>query len=268
MSNLGMQLLDAVEAGDEAKAAALVEQGAPITFVDGGWGVLHLATQKGLSAWVERALEAGIDPSLALPNGMTALHMITEAAENRPMNFQVTVTRDGEKVTLTDRDEIRAAIGSHPDDEYEEKVGIARRLIEAGADVHARTKDDQTPLNHASSRGILEVVQMLLEKGAEVDVVDRFGLTALHMAVRNGHSDVVRALLDAEASPNIGDQYGFTALHEAGEQGRTELVELLLAAGADKTVATAKPFKTVPAGTTPASLAELKGKSDAAALLK
>lgn len=268
MSNLGMQLLDAVEAGDEARAAALVGQGAPITFVDGGWGVIHLATQKGLSAWVDRALEAGIDPSLALPNGMTPLHIITEAAENRPMNFQVTVTRDGEKVTLTDRDEIRAAIGSHPDDEYEEKVGIARRLIEAGADVHAKTKDDQTPLNHASSRGILEVVQMLLDKGAEVDVVDRFGLTALHMAVRNGHGEVVGALLAAGASPNIGDEFGFTALHEAGERGRTDLIGLLLEAGADKAAATVKPFKTVPVGTTPSQLAELKGKADAAALLK
>jgi ankyrin repeat protein len=269
MGNLGMQLLDAVEAGDEDRAAALVDQGADITFMDGGWSVLHLAIQKGLSAWVDRALGAGIDPSLPLPgNGMTPLHIICEAAEGRPLNFTVTVTRDGEQVTLTEPDEIRAAIGSHPDDEYFEKIGIARRLVEAGADIHALTKDGQSPLNHASARGITEVVELLLECGAKVDEQDRFGLTCLHYAVRKGYGAAVSRLLAAGATPDIGDEYGFTPLHEAAERGRTELVGVLLEAGADRTKGTVKAYKAVPAGTTPADFARLKNQAAAAALLE
>ena len=94
-------------------------------------------------------------------------------------------------------------------------VGLARLLLERGADVNVRRlhDDDCTPLIIASARGYDAVVRLLLEHGADVDsAASDDGSTALHSASSEGHESVVRALLDHGASTRALDSEGNTPL--------------------------------------------------------
>jgi ankyrin repeat protein len=79
-------------------------------------------------------------------------------------------------------------------------VGVARLLLERGADVNARAKDGLTPLHAASSFAELAAVRLLLEHGADVKAEDNHGRTSLHAAEerdewRKLDRDEVRKLL-------------------------------------------------------------------------
>jgi ankyrin repeat protein len=50
--------------------------------------------------------------------------------------------------------------------------GIARLLLERGADVNALSKIQSTPLHVASYNGKLELARLLLDHGAQVDTAN------------------------------------------------------------------------------------------------
>ena len=50
---------------------------------------------------------------------------------------------------------------------YSEQFGIAKSLIDLGADVNAKTKNGETPLDYAKNIGHTAMVDLLIEKGAE-----------------------------------------------------------------------------------------------------
>jgi uncharacterized protein len=75
-------------------------------------------------------------------------------------------------------------------------VSIARRLVEAGADVDAPQEGGFTPLHEASSSGQLELARLLLEHGANVEARADDGRTALDMA-REKNRDALVELLSA-----------------------------------------------------------------------
>ena len=68
-----------------------------------------------------------------------------------------------------------------------------KRLIENGADVHARTKDKNqaTALQVAAKEGYAECVKVLLEKGADVDSKNGNGKIPLQVA----ETDEIKQLL-------------------------------------------------------------------------
>ncbi|MEV5708729.1 ankyrin repeat domain-containing protein [Actinoallomurus sp. NPDC052274] len=226
-----------------------------------GWTALLVASREAFRDGVEALLAAGADPGIALPGGFTALHQVIQHTKDRPVAYEVTVVRDGVEMVLTGRDEIRAEIGSHPDDEYDDCVAIARMLIDGGIDVELATSEaGQTPLSHAASRGTAEITELLIAtKQVDLDSRDKAGVSPLHYASRHGHIDPVRLLLEAGANPNITENYGFTPLHEAAENGHAEVTRALLTAGADPGGGLAKPFESYPVNATPLDIARIKG---------
>ena len=85
----------------------------------------------------------------------------------------------------------------------------------------------------AARDGETDTVRKLLETGANVHAKDDRGETALRWAALNGHSEIVRVLLNAGSDVYAEDKYGFTALMEAARHRPTETVKVLLDAGAD-----------------------------------
>jgi ankyrin repeat protein len=109
-------------------------------------------------------------------------------------------------------------------------------LLDAGANINARTTKGDVALTLAARKGQVEWVRVLIDRGADVNAKDSVGSTALIDAAQFGHSDeeateVVRMLLSAGADVSVKDGLGQTALQVAKEEHRSEMVALLRKAG-------------------------------------
>jgi len=114
-------------------------------------------------------------------------------------------------------------------------VDIVQGLLEQGADVNAKIKNQSTPLHDAAKRGLPQMVSILLKMGADVTAKDRDGASPLHVAAGAGHHSVVLLLLDAGADCNVQVQkWGMKSpLNYAAESGHIEVARILIQRGAD-----------------------------------
>ena len=133
-------------------------------------------------------------------------------------------------------------------------VEVARLLLDAGADIEAKTNWGDTPLRWAATLGNSNVAELLLARGAHgfnLDIAAALGKLddvktmidsetdpsvgshALYSSARNGHTEVVKYLLDHGAAIDTKGFLGATGLHWAAINGHRETVELLIARGAN-----------------------------------
>ena len=108
-----------------------------------------------------------------------------------------------------------ASLGGH--------VGVARLLLDAGADRNLANSNGDTALKLASVGGHVGVARLLLDDGPYI--VNSYGDTTLMAASATGHVEVAPLL------------YGDTALMAASAKGNVEVARLLLDAGADSNLA-------------------------------
>ena len=106
---------------------------------------------------------------------------------------------------------------------------VAAYLLDKGADVGASTADGITALHRAAESGDVEMIKLLLERGANVNIQRKNGSVPLTSAVVFGHGTAVRYLLSKGAKPNVGD----VGLNRAVFQGNVEIVKALLEAGVE-----------------------------------
>ena len=118
-------------------------------------------------------------------------------------------------------------------------VEIVTLLLDAGADVEARTRlGSHTPLHVASRSAQAAAVRALLAAGADARAVTATGATALHFAAGAGSDGAVAALLDHGADADAREPvWGQTPLMFAAAAARTEAITVLLARGADPELA-------------------------------
>lgn len=90
-----------------------------------------------------------------------------------------------------------------------------------------------TPLYYMSLLGVTGVARLLLEDGAEVEARGGHYCIALHAASFNGHRDMVKLLLSCGADVNARDESNGTALQIASWRGNEDVVRILLGAGAE-----------------------------------
>ena len=123
---------------------------------------------------------------------------------------------------------------------------VAKWLIEAGADVNARTWgcdwDGDTPLHYALDG---EIAKVLIAAGANLEAGGQFGWTPLHSQAFVMRPDVIKVLVDAGANLSARDFFGNTALDVArgsvqqgsggmffSDKDRTAVIDYLVRHGA------------------------------------
>ncbi|XP_033742433.1 ankyrin repeat domain-containing protein 17-like [Pecten maximus] len=79
---------------------------------------------------------------------------------------------------------------------------IVRILLDAGADVTARSLMDRTPLIHAVSQKDQRSVRYLLKAQSDPDAVDRLGCTPLGLACLKQHAPIIRDIVQYGADIN------------------------------------------------------------------
>lgn len=113
-------------------------------------------------------------------------------------------------------------------------LGMVKTLLEAGADINARSKYNDTPLTAATYFCHPNVAFFLIEHGADVNAKNSgFGSSPIMLATDCNDIEVMRALIKRNANVNESNKAGATALTSAAVKGRLEGAKLLLEAGAD-----------------------------------
>ncbi|MBI3149751.1 MAG: ankyrin repeat domain-containing protein [Betaproteobacteria bacterium] len=143
-------------------------------------------------------------------------------------------------------------------------------MLAHGANLDARDGDGRAPLHRANSVS----AEVFLRHGANALAKDRQGTTALHVAAEEDRS-MCRLLISAGVPVNVRNGSGLTPLHFSVLQGKQQIVEALVDLGADVNARTESDYsykwsyigwdvkgheQTVPAGSTPISLARWKHK--------
>ncbi|KAJ4367574.1 hypothetical protein N0V83_007158 [Neocucurbitaria cava] len=116
----------------------------------------------------------------------------------------------------------------------EDKVDIARLLLEEGADVHHRVRR-LPPIVHAVMTNCApQLIQLLVNHGANLNAVSGPDqMNALHWAAVEGKVDAVDFLASKGMDLNSASSKGRTSLILAAEKGHTTVAKLLLAKGAE-----------------------------------
>ena len=115
-------------------------------------------------------------------------------------------------------------------------IEVVRFLVEQGADLDVRNRQDQNALMFAAAGGHLAVVVFLIDRGADMSPVGflysyEYGpYTPLMWAAYNGQLDVVNLLLEYGDIIRISGSPGF-ALGWAAYRGHLDVVNLLLEYG-------------------------------------
>jgi ankyrin repeat protein len=109
------------------------------------------------------------------------------------------------------------------------RTGVARRLLELGANPNERNGSDETPLHKAAVKGRLEIAQLLLAKGAEANARDALGWTPLCVAAGAGQKAMVQLLLEKGADASAQDNRGFAPLQAALANDHQDCADLLRA---------------------------------------
>jgi ankyrin repeat protein len=110
------------------------------------------------------------------------------------------------------------------------ETAIASSLISSGS---VNLNCEPWPLLRAAWYGRVEIMTMLLDAGADINAADRFQQSACRIAILNDHFDALKLLVERGASLAVVDSYGHSLLSSVAQFDKDErFVVLLLQAGA------------------------------------
>jgi ankyrin repeat protein len=109
-------------------------------------------------------------------------------------------------------------------------LDVAKRLIQAGANVNGVSERSEIPLIAAAHNGRSAVAHVLLENGADPKRADSHGNTALHHACLNGNPILVQLLVEQGVDIEAKNEDGKTPVWMAARS--LEVVRFLIANGA------------------------------------
>jgi len=197
----------AAKRGHKEIAELLISEGADINAKGyAGWTPLHRAANWSHKEIAELLIAEGADVTVNDKRGRTPLH----EAHNKEIG-ELLIENDAD-VNAKDKD------GETPLD-FKYKPEIADLLRKHGG--------KHGVINGAAAGGVIEAVKGFLAAGTDVNAKDAGGKTPLHHAATK---EIAELLIANGAGVNAKDEDGRTPLHEAHNK---EIAELLIAEGAD-----------------------------------
>ncbi|XP_016350989.1 ankyrin-3-like isoform X7 [Sinocyclocheilus anshuiensis] len=246
-------------AGQADVVKELVNNGANIdTQSQNGFTPLYMAAQENHLDVVKFLLDNGSSQSIATEDGFTPLAVALQQGHDQVVSLLLENDTKG-KVRLpalhiaARKDDTKAAallLQNDHNADVESKmmvnrttesgftplhiaahygnINVATLLLNRGAAVDFKARNDITPLHVASKRGNANMVRLLLERAARIDAKTKDGLTPLHCGARSGHEQVVEMLLDRGAPILSKTKNGLSPLHMATQGDHLHSVQLLL----------------------------------------
>jgi ankyrin repeat protein len=167
---------------------------------------------------VRSALQAGFDPNTTDPQGMPLLVLAAREKSEKVTEVLLADSRiDVEKTDSAGENAMMLAA-------IVKDAPIVQMLIAKGAKVD---KPGWTPLHYAASTGDDNVVTMLLNAHADVNAKSPNDTTPLMMAARGGFASTIQLLVQHGANPLAKNQLGMTALDFGKRYSEPDSVKLL-----------------------------------------
>jgi ankyrin repeat protein len=205
----------------------IVDKGITINNRRGAKQNIYSAARTGAIRQVESILLQVTDKKKLIntrdEDGALPLHLAASHGQEKMVKF---LLHTGADVNKFDRSGYSkktalhwAALKNYP--------AIVQLLLDAGANIEAKTNNGKTALMFAAGKGYKGIVQLLLERGADVHARThrKQTTTALTFAAAHGHEDIVRHLLERKADVDS------RALTLAARNGHKGIMQLLLAHG-------------------------------------
>uniref|UniRef100_A0A8C8FXX2 Ankyrin 1, erythrocytic a n=1 Tax=Oncorhynchus tshawytscha TaxID=74940 RepID=A0A8C8FXX2_ONCTS len=249
-------------AGQEQVVAELVNYGANINAQSQkGFTPLYMAAQENHLEVVKFLLENGANQSIPTEDGFTPLAVALQQGHENVVALLINYGTKG-KVRLpalhiaARNDDTRTAavlLQNDPNADVLSKVGthrvfngitplhiasrrgnviMVRLLLDRGAQIDAKTKDELTPLHCAARNGHVRIIEILLDQGAPIQAKTKNGLSPIHMSAQGDHMDCVRQLMQYNAAIDDITLDHLTPLHVAAHCGHHRMAKVLLDKGA------------------------------------
>ena len=228
-------LFTASKKGNLEMVRLLVEEGADVNAFDmnsqktreSGWTPLvYAAVRDHLDVVKYFVEELGVDvdqPDLAgcTPLMNTAYFRKTDYKKNYEM-IEYLISQ-GADVNAVSNNGTTAFMGTA----IEERVDVARILLQNGAKVNVRTTDyGDTAIYRAVERDRYDFLEFLLSVGVDINAQDDFGVSPLMKAAGNGSINSVKMLVAKGADINLQDDEGRNALMYAVRMADLKVKEL------------------------------------------
>ena len=183
---------------------------------------LVIAAENGHVECVELLIQSEACVFIDDTSGRTPLMAAAENGHDRCVELLI---KEGTRIVLQTKNNEKIPYVDWPQENEEEDFFVnltalmyasknghttcVKLLLEAGADVNLKDRDDRTALMYGATNGYDDCVELLLKTGADVNTKDRDDMTALALATRNGHAECAKLLQEAEGSVNR-DQLAFS----------------------------------------------------------
>ena len=224
----GTALCPAAFFGHSSVVELLLQAGASVNARRIDETPLHSAAASGRAAVARRLIAAGANLNAQNNRGVTPLHCALLSGTLEMVKLLVDAGADIYSITHDNETVLHMAANSS-------EPGLVPYLLEAEAGCYVNSKTismQLTPLMVACTAGNKAGAVHLLEAGAEVGAKTDQGGTALHFAPSRGHRDIVALLIAAGADMMAVTHDGHTSVDYAMQLGYGRVAALLHAAAA------------------------------------